>query len=48
MLFYEICDAFKKNKIPYAIVGGYALALHGIVRATIDIENIKRKLSEKT
>lgn len=38
MLFYQICDAFKQNKIPYAVVGGYALALHGIVRATIDID----------
>jgi len=38
MLFYDICDAFKNNKIPYAIVGGYALALHGLVRATVDID----------
>ena len=28
------------QKLKYAIVGGYALALHGIVRATIDIDLI--------
>jgi hypothetical protein len=38
MLIYEITDAFKLNKIKYAIVGGYAMALHGLVRATIDID----------
>jgi hypothetical protein len=38
MLFYQIIEEFKKAKVPYAIVGGYALALHGIVRATVDID----------
>lgn len=38
MLLYEIVDAFEKEKIKYAIVGGYALALHGLVRATVDID----------
>lgn len=38
MLLYEIADAFEKEKVPYALVGGYALALHGIVRATVDVD----------
>ena len=38
MLLYEIVDAFNKEKLKYLIVGGYALALHGIVRATVDID----------
>jgi hypothetical protein len=38
MLFYEVCDAFTKAKVPYAVVGGYALALHGLVRATVDVD----------
>lgn len=38
MLFDQIIDEFHKEKISYAVVGGYALALHGIVRATIDID----------
>jgi hypothetical protein len=38
MLLYEIHDVFEASGISYAIVGGYALALHGIVRATIDVD----------
>lgn len=38
MLIYEITDAFKKDNLNYAIVGGYALALHGYVRATMDVD----------
>ena len=38
MLIYQIVDQFQKAKIPFAVVGGYALALHGIVRATVDID----------
>ena len=38
MLVYEIHNAFEKFNIPYAIVGGYALAFHQIVRATIDVD----------
>jgi len=42
MFLYEVVDEFDRNKIDYAIVGGYALALHGIVRATVDIDLILR------
>jgi hypothetical protein len=38
MLIYEITDEFERHKIKYAIVGGYAMALHGLVRATVDID----------
>lgn len=38
MLLYEITDTFDQAKLKYALVGGYALALHGLVRATIDID----------
>ena len=38
MLLYAITDAFDKNSLKYALVGGYALALHGLVRATLDID----------
>lgn len=40
MLLYDVADAFEKARVPYVIVGGYALALHGIVRATIDVDLI--------
>jgi hypothetical protein len=37
MLLYELQDAFRKRRLDYALIGGYALALHGLVRATVDI-----------
>ena len=38
MFIYDICAALRKAKIRYAIVGGYAVALHGAVRGTIDVD----------
>ena len=34
----QVCQALEKNKVLYAIVGGYAVALHGVVRGTADID----------
>lgn len=42
MFLFELTDAFEKNQLSYALVGGYALALHGVVRATIDIDFVLR------
>lgn len=38
MLLLELIGSFDREKIPYILVGGYALALHGIVRATMDVD----------
>lgn len=38
MFIHDLCLALEKEKIPYAIVGGYAVALHGAMRGTIDID----------
>lgn len=38
MLLFDVTDAFDKAKLKYAVVGGYALALHGLVRATMDVD----------
>lgn len=38
MLLYEIVDSFHTKDLNYALVGGYALALHGLVRATMDVD----------
>ena len=39
MTFLEIvCKTFDKAGIRYAIVGGYAVALHGAVRGTVDVD----------
>ncbi|MBC7420744.1 MAG: nucleotidyl transferase AbiEii/AbiGii toxin family protein [Bdellovibrio sp.] len=40
MLLYEIVNIFDEKKINYALIGGYALALHGLVRATVDVDLI--------
>jgi hypothetical protein len=38
MFLFDVIKALEKEKVKYAVVGGYALALHGIVRATIDVD----------
>jgi len=38
MFIYDVCRKFEEDKILYAIVGGYAVALHGAVRGTVDID----------
>lgn len=38
MFIYRVCQALNEAKIPYAIVGGYAVALHGAIRGTIDVD----------
>jgi hypothetical protein len=37
MFILELCQALEKQKVNYAIVGGYAVALHGAVWGTVDI-----------
>src|SRR5579871_1317334 len=36
----RICGCFEQHGIPYAVVGGYAVALHGATRGTLDIDFI--------
>lgn len=54
MFIYEITDAFNAAKLKFAVVGGYALALHGLVRATMDVDFVLSltkedfELAEKT
>jgi predicted nucleotidyltransferase len=38
MFLTKLTKALDKYKIHYAIVGGYAVALHGVARGTIDID----------
>jgi hypothetical protein len=38
MFINEVCNALDRNKIRYAVAGGYAVALHGAVRGTVDID----------
>ena len=48
MTFLErICSEFAKRKLAYAVVGGHAVALHGALRGTVDIDFVI-KWSAKT
>jgi hypothetical protein len=34
----QIIDALNENAVEYAICGGWAMAIHGVPRATVDID----------
>lgn len=38
MFLFQLIQALDERKVPYLLVGGYALGLQGIVRATVDID----------
>ncbi len=38
MFIHRVCQALHDAGVPYAVVGGYAVALHGVPRGTIDID----------
>ena len=38
MFLLELTRALQNAKVPFCVVGGYAVALHGVVRGTIDID----------
>ena len=38
MFIKKVIDKLNKYKIPYAVVGGHAVALHGVVRGTVDLD----------
>lgn len=51
MFLLRICKALSDAGVAYAIAGGYAVALHGAVRGTVDVDlviRLKRVDFEKT
>lgn len=38
MFLLKVLDALRKSRVPYALVGGHAVALHGAVRGTLDVD----------
>jgi hypothetical protein len=42
MFLLRVTGALGKARVPYALVGGYAVALHGAVRGTMDIDLVIR------
>lgn len=46
MFLVRLARALDHHKVPYAIVGGYAVALHGAIRGTVDIDLVLNLSSE--
>ncbi len=44
--FKELLELFNKHRVEYLIVGGYALAFHGVPRVTGDIDLFVRPTNE--
>lgn len=42
MFLLRVCDALTQASVPFAIAGGYAVALHGAVRGTVDVDLVIR------
>ena len=42
MLLLRVATALDQSRVPYALVGGYAVALHGAVRGTVDVDLVIR------
>jgi hypothetical protein len=40
MFLLRLIQKFNQEKIPYALVGGHAVAIHGAVRGTMDVDFI--------
>ena len=38
MFLQKVVDTLNKHRVKYALVGGYAVALHGAVRGTVDVD----------
>ncbi len=42
MFIQKVAEALASHKVPFALAGGYAVALHGAVRGTVDVDLIIR------
>lgn len=38
MFIQTVCQSLDRHRVKHAVVGGYAVALHGAVRGTIDVD----------
>jgi uncharacterized nucleotidyltransferase DUF6036 len=42
MLLLKVARGLDRARVPYAVVGGFAVALHGAVRGTVDVDLVIR------
>ncbi len=47
MFIRKVIQALEVNRVEYAVVGGYAVAMHGAIRGTVDID-LAIALSQKS
>ncbi|MCM8787329.1 MAG: nucleotidyltransferase [Candidatus Omnitrophica bacterium] len=45
-VFTKLIETFKKNNIEYALIGGFALGIYGVIRATADLGFLINKRHE--
>ena len=38
MFITDVTQSLEKGGVKYALIGGYAVALHGVVRGTVDVD----------
>lgn len=38
MFYQDLFSAFSRHQVDYVLIGGLAVSLHGIERATMDID----------
>ena len=38
MFIQRVINSLNSHKVQHALVGGYAVALHGVIRGTVDID----------
>ncbi|MBI4468968.1 MAG: hypothetical protein HY650_06580 [Acidobacteria bacterium] len=43
MFLYDVVSALEGSGVRFAIAGGYAVALHGAVRGTVDVDIVLRR-----
>ncbi len=51
MFIRRVIEALRNHEVDYAIVGGYAVALHGAVRGTVDVDlviQVNQKVYQQT
>ena len=40
LLFLDVVEILQREKVAYAVIGAFALAVHGMVRATMDVDAV--------
>jgi hypothetical protein len=47
LLFLDVVEILRREKIDYAVIGAFALAVHGTIRGTTDVDAVVRTSSRQ-